>query len=723
MNTRKTKSKDKDSKGMANSTYNADDIEALTPRQHLLKRLSLTLGKEGTDPNYGFSLQKNVAVREILDNAMDEIRGGYGTKVRIHMYGDGHIEIQDSGRGIPTDVNHKTHESGIFMSMGRLQSGGKFGTTKSYSSGLNGLGGGASVQVSKRADIIVFRNGKRYELSFKDGEPGFFDGDGQDSPFTSLADMGKDRSYLRISKDTRKAAERKGYETGTIVRLWLNPDVFTCKKPFDDRDIIERTKFTAFLVPQLEAEVIDDRWMIDGKPYHETFHYPEGITSMCDYLAPSQNRLTDIQLIETTGHYTEEAPVLNKDTGAVVIKPVERDVPIQVAFCYNTDENYRMNSFVNTIHTKFGGVHVKAFEQALVKAFDDKITTMRGKIQKGHTPPIIDDYRVGLTVVLSIQQSEPTFSSQSKEELSGSENQKAIRNSLIDAFNAYIASSKNKNAVDTICDKVAEESRIRQSEKAARDAQRKASMASRSTTMPSKLVDCKFVNDDKSELHICEGDSALGGLKSARDARYQALLPIRGKIINAYKNSLEKVMENEEVQSIITCLGAGIGDSFDPDKMRYGKVIIDTDADADGLAISNLLLVLFWSFFRPVIEQGRLYVSYPPLFEIVMRGSDKILYALDETELQGIEKKLAAKGLAPGKGYDINRDKGLGSMQPEDARYTLMNPETRVLRVLTMEDVEPAERMLELALGKDSKTRQQWISDNFDNIDDNMMDY
>lgn len=706
-----------------NNDYNADSINALTPRNHLLSRMSLTFGPNAKDPEYPYSMQKTVAIREILDNATDEIRGGYGRKVRVHLHKDGCVEIQDSGRGIPTDVNHKTHESGVYMAMGRIQSGGKFSVSKSYSSGLNGVGGSSTVAVSKRADIIVYRNGKKHELSFKDFEPGFFDGDGPAAKFRTLKELGKDKSYLRVTKDKRTKAEKDGYETGTIVRLWLDDSVFTINKPYDDRDIVDRIKFTAFLVPQLEAEVIDELWDVEGQPYHENFHYPDGITSMCDFLAPSMNRFTDIQLIETTGHYVEEAPVLNKDTNEVTISEVSRDIPIQVAFCYNTDDEYRMNSFVNTIHTKDGGVHEKAFEQALVKAFNDKIMTMRGAIKKDRTPPIFIDYTHGLTVILSIQQTEPNFSSQSKTELSGTENQKAIKNALIDAFNAYIASSKNKKTVDLICNKVAEESEIRQSAKAAMNAKRSASAALRTSTMPAKLTDCKFINDDRSELHICEGDSALGGLKGARDARFQAILPIRGKIINARKESLDRVLENEEVKSIITCLGAGIGDDFDVDKMRYGKVIFDTDADSDGLAIQNLLLVLFWRLFRKVIEEGRLYVSYPPLFEVTLTKGDKTLYALNDAELKELELKLEKQGLTVNKGYKINRDKGLGSMEPADARATLMNPETRVLRALTMKDVEAAERMLELALGKDSKTRQQWISDNFDNIDSEMMDY
>lgn len=695
--------------------YNADSIESLSPRQYLYKRLSLTFGREGTDPDYAYSLQKNVAIREILDNAIDEIRAGYGKKVRVHIFKDGHVEIQDSGRGIPVDVNSKTHESGIFASLGHLQSGGKFATQKSYSSGLNGVGASAAVFCSSRTDVIVYRNHKKYELSFNRGDAGFFDGD----TFHSLVEMGKKNDYLRVSKDDRSDAEKEGYETGTIVRIWLDPDVFTCKKPFDDQDIVNRTKFTAFLVPQLEAEVINEC----GKtPFHEVFHYPDGITSMCDYLAPTNGRLTPIQLVSTKGYYTEEAPVLQSN-GEVKIQPVSRDVPIKVAFLWNNDDQYRLYSFVNTIHTVHGGVHCKAFEQALLKAFNDKIATMRGKVQKGQTLPIIDDYKLGLTVVLSVEQSEPIFTAQSKEELSGSENQKAIKEALIDAFSSFISAGRNKSVVDTICNKIAEESRIRQSEKASRDAQRKLNANMRSTLMPPKLVDCKYVSNDLSELHICEGDSALGGLKSARDSRFQALLPIRGKIISAYKNDVAKVLENKEVQGIITCLGAGYGADFDIDKMRYGKVIISTDADSDGFDIQCLLLVLFWSFFQEVIKEGRLYISYPPLFEVTMKQGGEEYYALNRTKLNEIEQKLNEKGYVSGKHYTVSRDKGLGSMTPEAARKTLMNPETRVLKRITMQDVKRAEHMLDLAMGKDVAKRQQWISDNFDDLDSDAMDF
>lgn len=712
---------------MANrNDYNADSIEALTPRQHLLKRLSLTFGREGTDPEYQFSLQKNVAIREILDNAVDEIRSGYGDKVRIHIFKDGSIEIQDNGRGVPVDVNTKTNQSGIYMALGILRSGSKFSTGNDYTSGLNGVGASSAISVSNRTDIIVFRNNKKYELSFSNGEAGFFKPDKKNddsSVFQTLKELSRDESYLRITKDDRPANEKANYKTGTIVRIWLNPNIFASKKPFDDKDLIERAKYIAFQVPKIKIEITDEKWLVDGKKcFHETFYYPDGLKGLCDLIAPSNNRLTEIQTVEAEGHYVENAPVLNEKTGAVRIEEVHRTVPVQVAFVYTNSEDYKLLSFVNTIYTRLGGVHEKAFEQAMLKAFNDKIMSIRGKIMKNNTPPIIDDYRIGMVAVLSVQQSEPVFTSQNKEELSGDENQKAIKESLIEAFEKFIKSSKNKKAVDAICTKVAEESRIRQAEKAARDVKRKASSALKTSIMPAKLIDCKNIYDELSELHIVEGDSAASGLKASRDSRYEAILPIRGKIINALKSPLASVLNNEEIQGIITCLGTGIKEDCDVSKMRYGRVVISTDADVDGLAIICLLITDFYVLFKPIIEAGRLYVSYPPLFEICLNNNET-LYALNRGQLAQIEETLSSKGLKVNKDYRINRDKGLGSMQPSDARATLMNPSTRVLRKIMLTDVHNAESMLTLALGKDTTMRKQWISDNFDQIDDDELDY
>lgn len=699
--------------------YNADSIISLDDRQHLLKRMGLTFGSEGIDPEYKYSMQKTVAIREILDNATDEIRAGYGQHVSVKIFKNGLIQVQDSGRGVPPEVNHKTHQSGIVMALGKMNSGGKFSTdSERFSSGLNGLGASATNFVSKRFDVIVFKNGKRYELDFQEGTPGFFDGDGPDAPFEKLQDLSK----LKVSKDTRTKEEKKDYPTGTIIRCWLDESLFTSPYPVDDLDLVDRLKWTAFLVPNLIADVYDERQDVDGNgtPLEQTFHYPDGINSMIEFLAPPEP-LTKTQHIVTEGSYIEEAPVLKSD-GSVEVEKVARRIPIEVAWTYNNDYDYRMNSFVNTIHTKLGGVHVKAFEKALVKAFNEKFHSMKNYLKKGDPEPIIDDFREGMTVVLSIQQSEPGFTSQSKEALIGSSNQKAIQAALEKSFTEWIDSSKNKDALEMMAKKVCQAAKTRQAAAQAKATKRKAN-AIESSSMPAALVECELVGDDGSELLICEGQSAMGGLRDARDARFQAIFPIRGKIINAFKASPSKLMDNKEVEGIIKALGAGYGKNFDIDKMRYGRVALATDSDVDGYAIQDLLLVLFWTMFKDVINEGRFFITMPPLFEFSFKnGKREIDTALNEDERDEKIKQLAEEGLVLGKDYEIHRDKGLGENDASVTWQTMMNPANRTLRKITVDDAQRAMAALDLTMGSRVEPRRNWIEDNANNFDADLMD-
>jgi DNA gyrase subunit B len=716
-----------------NEEYNADSIITLDARSHLIKRMGLTFGPEGIDPNYQYSQQKTVAVREIIDNATDEIRAGHGSKVKLSIFKDGSVEVQDSGRGIPTDVNHSTHESGIYMSLGKTQSGGKFSTDSDrFSSGLNGVGGGSVALISKAMFVNVYRGGKKYQLDFSNGVPGYFAAQNDpDSEFTSLKDMHKDNSYLKVSKDDRPSSVKKDYKTGTTIRFWLDDSAFTSSKPIDDVDLVNRFKWTAFLVPTLVAEVYDECTLVENEPLEQVFNYPDGVKSMIDYLAPNDH-LIPIQHIKTEGHYSEEVAVItgkkNDDGGDVVVKKtVDRRIPIEVAWTYSTDpskdRDYRMNSFVNTIHTKLGGVHVKAFERALVKVFDDNFRPGQG-LKKSDEAPKIDDFTEGMTVVLSIEQSEPGFSSQSKEELSGSENQKAIQNALEESFTDWVTDRKNKDSFDKMARKVIAASQVRLNAEAEKQLKRKANKIE-SASMPAKLDDCEFIGEDGSELFICEGDSAKGGLVSSRDARFQAVLPIRGKIINAYKAKPNKLMENAEVQGIIKALGAGWGKSFDVDKMRYSRILIATDADDDGFDIQNLLLILFWKIFKPVIEEGRFYITVPPLFEIAFKKADQpAITVKDQADLNDKLKKLNNRGLTERKDFEVHRNKGLGENDNKSGVTwtTMMDPTSRVLKRITSKDVEGAEAALELTLGSDVPPRRKWIEESSNSIDEEELD-
>lgn len=692
--------------------YNASSLMDLSPHDHLLKRMGLTFGPiEG----FGevFSKQKNTAVREILDNALDEVRDGYGTRVRLKFFKDRSFEIQDSGRGIPVDIT-KDHTgrkvSGVFMSLGMIQSGGKFKTnSKRFSSGLNGVGASSTIHVSRRADVTIFRNKKIYQLSFKDGIPGFFDKeDDPESKFTPL----KDLTELKVSKDSRSAEEKKLYPTGTIVKCWLRDKVFSSPYPYNDQDIIERLRGTAFLVPELEAEIYDELNEIEdpatGKasPQKEVFHFPDGISSLVDVIQPD-NPITSKIIIKTEGNYIEEnVPVIHEDR-TISPEDVKRIVPIEIAFSYGDGYEYNISSFVNTINTKLGGVHEHAFERSLVRSFNKRFSTMRGLLTKKDDFPNIDDFKEGLSVVLSVQVSEPNFTSQSKEELSGPEVQKAIEKALSEAFDSWIASKANADNLQNIATKVVTAAKNRQRIREQRDLNRKKNKIT-SSSLPEKLLDCEMSETDEGEIYICEGDSAVDSLKQARDGHVNALLPIRGKIINAHKNSMLEVVNSETVQDIMKTLGAGAGDDFDIDKMRYGRVFITVDADPDGNSIATLLYALFWHLFRPVIEKGMLYKVELPLFAIAThegRNSRKI-YAKNDRERDKVLAQLDKKKIK----YTVSRLKGLGEMEPEDLAETAINRATRTITQITAQDVEKVNESLELIFGKKTTERKSWIS-------------
>lgn len=694
--------------------YNASSIKALDQHQHLLKRLSLIFGSVEA-PGVEFSSQKGVALREILDNGLDEIRGGYGQWLKLSFYADRSFEVLDSGRGIPTDNGVDADgkpASGIYLSLGLLQSGGKFETdSKRFSSGLNGLGGSASVHVSKMAVIKVYRGNKIHELHFKDGTPGFFaDATDPDSAFTPLTKL----TELRVSPDKRPADEKKKYKTGTSVRLWLRDEVFSSTNPYDDQDIIARLRGTAFLVPDLHAEVYNELHPVENPetgvtaPQTEYFHFPNGVEDLIELSQPD-DKLHDLIHIVTEGTYLERnVAVLQKD-GSVKNENLERRVPIEVAMRYGNKYDTTVSTFVNTIHTKLNGVHLTAFERALIATFGERFQSMRGLLKKGEVDEILaEDFMEGLTAIVSVQVAEPVFTSQSKEALSGREVQKAVQEALTKEFAAWIANSKNKAALDTIAAKVASAAKNRQKAKEQRDLNRKRNEIS-SSALPVKLIDCEHAGTEDAELYICEGDSAVSSLKAARDGRINALLGIRGKIINAHKEKPARVLANAEVQDIIKALGAGAGKDFDIERMRYGRIFIAVDADPDGNAIATLIYALFWHQFKAVLEQNRLYKVETPLFVVSTNQGAKSqkLYARNERERDKITARLDGQKIK----YSVTRLKGLGEVMADTLEETAINPATRVITQITMEDAETASTALDLILGQDTGPRKKWIEE------------
>lgn len=681
-------------------------IKALDQHQHLLKRLSLIFGKI-EDPGVEFSSQKGVALREILDNGLDEIRAGYGEWLRISFYKDGSFESYDSGRGIPVAPGKDAEgrpASQLYLALGVLQSGGKFETdSKRFSSGLNGLGGSASTHVSKMAVVKVYRDKKVYELHFKDGDPGFFaDAEDPNSKFTPL----KKLTELRESKDTRPADEKKRYPTGSKIRLWLRDEVFSSANPYDHQDIIARLRSTAFLVPQLHAEVYNELQEIDGKPQVETFNFPNGVEDLIELSRPDA-KLTELIHIRTEGKYTEKNVAVLQANGSVTNQDLERTVPIEVAFQWGDKYDETVQSFVNTIHTKGDGVHKNAFQKAMLDAFGEKFASVRGLMKKGEVDELqVDDFMEGLTGIISVQVAEPVFTSQSKEALSGREVQKSIFEALKVELRDWISSSKNAKQLDLIGQKVVTAAKNRQKAKEQKDINRKKNEISQSS-LPVKLVDCELSGSEDAELYICEGNSASTSLKAARDGRIHALLPIRGKIISAHKSNMKTVLANNEVQDIIKALGADSGKDFDINKMRYGRVFIAADADPDGLAIACLLYAIFWHLFRPVIEEGRLYKLETPLFVISTNQgkSSRKIYAADEIHRDREVKALKKANIK----HSITRLKGLGEVNANVLSETALSPETRIVTQITMESLEQTLNSLDIILAPDTGPRKQWL--------------
>lgn len=698
---------------MANKeTYSAKHITALSPRNHLIKRINLTFSQELGDESYPFSSQKSVAIREYLDNSVGELIRKFGDRMRIHFYKDGAISVQDNGRGLPTDTTKNAYGeevSGFIITLGTLQSGEQLGKSDddSKTTSTNGLGAAASTMLSKRVDITVYKNKKKYTLSFKDGDPGYFDGDDVNSNFTEL----KDLTYIKEEKDDRPADEKKLFAQGTTVKSWLNNEVFSSPYPVDVDDLILRMKGVAFLLPGVTIEIVNEhRVMEDGSYQHEVFHFEEGIPQLVEYNQKG-TPITPIYKFETKGSYVEKnVATQDPKTKKMVSKDVERTADIELAFGYDNDYEYSIDSYVNTIRTRLGGVHVEAFEEAITTAFNEKLSSMKGMLTAKDPVPTIDDYKEGLTAVLSLYISEPQYTSQIKEELGGRVVKRAIKQALYEAIKDFVEDKKNVDVVKRIGEKVIAAAKARQSRKEQLELKREKQKLTSNTSLPNKLVDCEYVYEADSELIIVEGDSALSGVKEARDSRFQALLPIRGKIVNTSKENIKKVLANQEVQDIAKCLNAGIGEDFDLDSARYQRVIIAADADPDGGQIASLLVLLFYNLFPDLIRQGRLYKMNTPLY-IYREGKGKKAidhYAFNDTDATEIANDLKSRN----KSYQLIRVKGLGEAGSDALRATGLDPETRVLTQITIGDEESAKHWLDVAMGKDVAPRKKWIEDN-----------
>lgn len=671
--------------------YNADDMAVLEGLDAVRKRPGMYIGS--TD-----SKGLNHLVWEIIDNSVDEALANHANRIDVTLSADGSVQVDDNGRGIPTDINKKTGLSGVELALTKLHAGGKFGGSGYKSAGgLHGVGSSVVNALSVRMDAVVYRNNKEHKVSFQRGVTGVFSGEGPDAKF-------KAEHGLKISPDKRPAAVKKEAKTGTTIRWWHDPSIFLPGSKLDLDAIYNRARTTAFLVAGLTLAIHDNRE--PGAEKTEVFQFAGGIADMVEYLAPDEKLMEPLS-IDTTASFSEIVPVLD-ETGHMVSKEVERDVEIKVAFRWGTEYDTEVRSYVNVVNTPHGGTHVKGFERGLLKTVIDNAKARKGVLKANEANPIFEDVAEGLTAVVTVGIAEPQFLGQTKEALGTNAVTKLVQTAVSEAFNEWLNNRKNAAVSKTILEKIVNASRTRLAQRALKETNRKKTALESSQSMPPKLVECEMIGDPLSELLLVEGDSALGTMRKARDSRYQALLPLRGKVLNVYKASADAMLANKECAAMIQVMGAGSGRTFDLDQTRYGKVIIETDADVDGAHIKALLITFFWKTMRPFVEAGNLYAAIPPLYAVKVHGkSGDVFYAADGEELLAITKKLDAKKAK----YDISRNKGLGEMDTEPTWDTLLNPATRKLKQIVVDDIKAAQDMLELAMGEKVPPRKEWITD------------
>ena len=618
------------------------------------------------------------------------------------------MEVYDQGRGIPVDVEPRTGLTGVEVVFTKLHAGGKFGGgSYAASGGLHGVGASVVNALSERLDVEVDRGGKTYGMSFHRGEPGVFADSGEkrpDAPFTPF----QKSSELRVVGKTKRGV------TGTRVRYWADRQIFTKDAAFQLEELETRARQTAFLVPGLELVIRDARGEEDNVTSHK---YEGGISEFVDYLA-TDAPITDTWRIQGEGTFTETVPVLQAN-GTMASTEVERVCRVDIAMRWGTGYETTTRSFVNIIATPKGGTHQQGFEQELLKVLRAQVEQNSRRLKVGNDKVEKDDVQAGLTAVLTVEVPEPQFEGQTKEVLGTPAVRQVVAQVLRNELGARFTSTKrdDKNQASQLLDKVVSEMKARVSARAHKETQRRKN-ALESSSLPAKLVDCRSKDLDRSELFIVEGDSALGTARRARDSEIQALLPIRGKILNVQRASIADMLNNAECAAIIQVIGAGSGRSFDIDSARYGKVILMSDADVDGAHIRTLLLTLFFRYMRPLIETGRVYAAVPPLHRVIVMnpGSkpNETIYTYSEQELHTLLAKLRK---ANKRWHEpIQRYKGLGEMDADQLATTTMDKSGRLLRRVRMEDAEAAGRVFELLMGNEVAPRREFIIDSSDQL-------
>ena len=678
-------------KGSGNG-YDADAIQTLEGLEAVRKRPGMYIGGTGAPGLMHL-------VWELVDNAVDEASAGFADRIEITLHRDQSVEVADNGRGIPIDRHAKRKVSALEVVLTELHAGGKFGGgAYGASGGLHGVGASVVNALSSKLVAQVDRDGHTYELAFRERVAGQFSG----SSFTAGHQLAK---VKRISKN----------KTGTRIRFWADRDVFDADARVDTEEVHQRVVQACFLVPGVKIRVVDKRAGASSDPFE--FVSRGGLTDLVDHLSTGENACEVIALsgIDT---FTERVPVDGK------MRDVERECTVEVALRWVKGYDTRLESFVNTIPTVQGGTHTAGFDRALTRAVNDvllKDTRKLAKLAKENKHRATkEDVQEGMVAACKVVFPEPQFRGQTKQELGTPAIEKIVYDVVKQGITDWFSGSGPKTHINAVRDKLANAVINRVSSKQLLETRRKAASMG-STGMPDKLADCRTHGPD-SELIIVEGDSAAGPAKAGRNSEYMAILPLRGKVVNAGKATLKQVLDNAEAQALFTAVGAGSGRDFDLESARYGRIVILCDADVDGSHIRCLLLTLIHEYMRPLLEAGRVYAAQPPLY--TCRVGDTIHRAFNDEERDDIIKALAKGGRKP-ENLKWNRFKGLGEMNVEELAECALDPETRILRQLTMAEGREAKKAAELfdvLMGADVARRRDYLIANSSLLDPDALD-
>jgi len=678
-------------KGSGNG-YDADAIQTLEGLEAVRKRPGMYIGGTGAPGLMHL-------VWELVDNAVDEASAGFADRIEITLHRDQSVEVADNGRGIPIDRHAKRKVSALEVVLTELHAGGKFGGgAYGASGGLHGVGASVVNALSSKLVAQVDRDGHTYELAFRERVAGQFSG----SSFTAGHQLAE---VKRISKN----------KTGTRIRFWADRDVFDADARVDTEEVHQRVVQACFLVPGVKIRVVDKRSGASSDPFE--FVSRGGLADLVDHLSTGENACEVIALsgIDT---FTERVPVDGK------MRDVERECTVDVALRWVKGYDTRLESFVNTIPTVQGGTHTAGFDRALTRAVNDvllKDTRKLAKLAKENKHRATkEDVQEGMVAACKVVFPEPQFRGQTKQELGTPAIEKIVYDVVKQGITDWFSGSGPKTHINAVRDKLANAVINRVSSKQLLETRRKAASMG-STGMPDKLADCRTHGPD-SELIIVEGDSAAGPAKAGRNAEYMAILPLRGKVVNAGKATLKQVLDNAEAQALFTAVGAGSGRDFDLESARYGRIVILCDADVDGSHIRCLLLTLIHEYMRPLLEAGRVYAAQPPLY--TCRVGDTIHRAFNDEERDDIIKALAKGGRKP-ENLKWNRFKGLGEMNVEELAECALDPETRILRQLTMAEGREAKKAAELfdvLMGADVARRRDYLIANSSLLDPDALD-